>query len=156
MIEIDVPGYKGLVLGYLVMDFNGTLAVDGVLLTGVKERLAELGKELEIHVVTADTFGRVREELRGVGCKVVVLEEANQVEAKGEYVKSLGGENVVGIGNGRNDRLMLQEAELGIALVQAEGAAVETVLAADLVCGNILDGLDLLLHPQRLVAGLRV
>ena len=155
MIEIDIPGYKGLVLGYLVMDYNGTLAVDGALLAGVKERLAVLGEELEIHVVTADTFGKVREELAWVGCKVVVLEERDQVGAKGEYVLSLGAEYVVGIGNGRNDRLMLKEAELGIALVQAEGAAVETVMAADMVCGSILDGLDLLIHPTRLVAGLR-
>jgi len=97
----------------------------------------------------------VREELAGVGCKVVVLKERDQVRAKGEYVLSLGAEHVVGIGNGRNDRLMLKEAELGIALVQGEGAAVETVLAADMVCGSILDGLDLLIHPTRLVAGLR-
>ncbi|MCP4707362.1 MAG: ATPase P [Planctomycetes bacterium] len=155
MLEIDVPGYKGLVLGYLVLDFNGTLAVDGLLLAGVKERLAVMGEDLEIHVVTADTFGSVREELAGIGCRVAVLKERDQVGAKGAYVLDLGAEHVVGIGNGRNDRMMLKEAELGIALMQAEGAASSTVLAADMVCGSILDGLDLLIHPTRLVAGLR-
>ena len=55
-----------------------------------------------------------------------------------------------------NDRLMLQTAGLGIAVMQAEGAAVETVLAADVVVPDIIAGLDLLLHPLRLVATLRV
>ena len=67
----------------------------------------------------------------------------------------LGREQCVGIGNGRNDRLMLQAAALGIVVMQAEGAAVETMLAADVVVPDITIGLDLLLHPLRLVATLR-
>ena len=35
MIEIDIPGYKTLHLEHLVLDYNGTLAVDGVLIDGV-------------------------------------------------------------------------------------------------------------------------
>ena len=54
-----------------------------------------------------------------------------------------------------NDRLMLQVAGLGIVVVQAEGAAVQTVLAADVLSPDILTALDLLLHPLRLVATLR-
>jgi soluble P-type ATPase len=59
------------------------------------------------------------------------------------------------IGNGRNDRLMLEEAGLGIAVVQREGAAVPTVLAADVLAPDILAALDLLTHPLRLLATLR-
>lgn len=51
------------------------------------------------------------------------------------------------MGNGRNDRLMLKNAALGVAVIQAEGGAIDAVLAADIVVGNILDALDLLLHP---------
>ncbi|MEZ4579582.1 MAG: hypothetical protein R2875_16700 [Desulfobacterales bacterium] len=36
------------------MDYNGTLAVDGGLVPGVKEALSELSG-LELHVLTADT-----------------------------------------------------------------------------------------------------
>jgi soluble P-type ATPase len=59
------------------------------------------------------------------------------------------------VGNGRNDRLMLQVAGLGIVVVQAEGAAVQTALAADILSPDILTALDLLIHPLRLVATLR-
>jgi len=59
------------------------------------------------------------------------------------------------MGNGRNDRLMLQEAALGIAVIQTDGAAKEAVLAADVVVTGILDALALLLYPLRLTATLR-
>jgi len=36
MIEVAVPGFKNLALEYLVLDYNGTLAVDGMLVEGVK------------------------------------------------------------------------------------------------------------------------
>jgi soluble P-type ATPase len=63
--------------------------------------------------------------------------------------------HVVAIGNGRNDRKMLDVAALGIAVCGAEGAAAETLQAGDIVVGRIVDALDLLLHPKRLMATLR-
>jgi len=59
MISIDIPGYKTLRLKYLVLDYNGTLAVDGLLLPGVVKQLNALSERLKVHVVTADTFGAV-------------------------------------------------------------------------------------------------
>ena len=59
------------------------------------------------------------------------------------------------MGNGRNDALMLKEAALGIAVIQEEGGAVETLLAADIVTHSVLVALDLLLNPLRLTATLR-
>jgi soluble P-type ATPase len=46
MIKIKIPGYKTLQLSHLVLDHNGTLAVDGILLSGVKERLKTLSADL--------------------------------------------------------------------------------------------------------------
>ena len=76
-------------------------------------------------------------------------------EAKRAYVARLGADRVVAIGNGRNDRMMLAAASLGIAVVQGEGAAAETLASADVVAPGIVDALDLLLFPKRLVATLR-
>jgi soluble P-type ATPase len=50
---------------------------------------------------------------------------------------------------------MLQAAELGIAVILREGAAVETLTAADIVCRGIVPALELLSHPLRLTATLR-
>lgn len=155
MIEIDIPG-RGLVrLSHLVLDYNGTLAVDGAVIDGVAERIGRLSEYVEVHVVTADTFGKAAAGLAGIDCTVTVLEPGDQTEAKRRYVVDLGAGSVVAMGNGRNDREMLKVATLGVVTVLGEGAAVETLVAADLVCSCILDGLDLLLHPLRLKASLR-
>jgi soluble P-type ATPase len=86
---------------------------------------------------------------------VSVLGKENQAEAKLQYVRELGLEQAVCIGNGRNDRLMLEAAALGLAVILAEGIAGETIQAADVVTLAINDALDLLLNPLRLTATLR-
>lgn len=155
MIAVDIPGFGELRLAHLVLDFNGTLAVDGRLLPQVAETLNSLAGELAIHVLTADTFGSARVALTGVDCTLAVLPLGQQDVAKRDYVRELGAGKCVAVGNGRNDALMLQEAALGIALLQAEGAAVASLTAADVVCRTIHDALTLLTNPRRLVATLR-
>jgi soluble P-type ATPase len=44
---------------------------------------------------------------------------------------------------------------LGIALVQEEGACVETLVCADVVCKSIIDAFDYFKEPNRLIATLR-
>ncbi len=155
MITVDIPGYRRLELSHLVLDYNGTLALDGHLLAGVADALRALAADLAIHVITADTFGLAAENLAGLPAKLIIAPPAGQDAAKLDYVTSLGCENVVAIGNGRNDRRMLAEAALGIAVVQREGASVETLRGADVVCTSIVDALDLLREPRRLTATLR-
>ncbi len=155
MLEIIIPGGKILNLLHLVLDYNGTIACDGRLIDGVAERLASLGQHMEVHVLTADTFGSVEQQLAKINCRLSIIPREHQDQAKKNYVQHLAVENCVCIGNGRNDSLMLKEAALGIAIVQTEGAAVEAVIAADVVVCSILDALDLLLHPLRLAATLR-
>jgi soluble P-type ATPase len=84
-----------------------------------------------------------------------VLPTADQAAGKLAYVERLGCDRTVCIGNGRNDRRMLQEAGLSIALVQREGASSESLAAADVVCTDILSALELLCNPLRLTATLR-
>ncbi|MEE4358748.1 MAG: ATPase P [Desulfococcaceae bacterium] len=155
MIEIDVPGYKKLQIRYLVLDFNGTLAVDGHLLPGVRNALNALADDLEIHVITADTFGKSAAQLKGVRCKLSVLPAGEQDKAKLEYVKQLGAGHTVCIGNGRNDRQMLSAALLGLAVILGEGAAGETLMAADAVFTDILSALEFLQCPLRITATFR-
>jgi soluble P-type ATPase len=155
MREVDIPGYASLRVKYLVLDYNGTLAVDGALLPGVGRRIRALSRVLEIHVVTADTFGSVRAALKGLPCRVSVLPARGQDRAKRAYVVRLGAARTACIGNGRNDRLMLKTAALGIAVLQGEGAASVALAAADLIAPTITEALDLLAKPLRLVASLR-
>ena len=155
MMKLDIPGYKVLNLSFLVLDYNGTIACDGHLIPGMKDLLIALSRHLEIHILTADTFGGVKEELKDIPCEIVVIAKENQAKAKADYVLYLDAKKTVCIGNGRNDTLMLKEAALGIAVIQSEGCAVEALLAADVVSQNIHDALNLLRHPLRLTATLR-
>ena len=155
MLTIDIPGQPRLQLEHLVLDFNGTLAVDGALLDGVASLLERVAKTLQIHVVTGNTFGGVRESLDGLPCDVVVLDTLDQTQAKGDYVQRLGPDAVACVGNGRNDRRMMQAAALAIAVIQGEGAAPATLFLADVVARDVRDALQLLLNPLRLAATLR-
>jgi soluble P-type ATPase len=57
MFEITIPSRGLLRLQYLVLDVNGTIALDGRLLRGVSERLERLRKSLEPWLVSAETQG---------------------------------------------------------------------------------------------------
>ncbi len=155
MINLEIPGYGTLTLEYLVLDYNGTLAVDGLMVPGVKSHLNALADRLEIHVVTADTFGKVQAGMEGIPCRVSILPSGDQTEGKRSYIRKLGCHRVVAGGNGRNDRLMLKEAALGFAVILEEGAALETVMAADVVFRSILDALVFLNNSLRMTATLR-
>ena len=155
MLEIVVPGGMTLRIKHLILDYNGTLAKDGELLPGVEDRLQELGRHLKVHVITADTHGSVSAQLHHLSCDIKIIGAENQDLLKQEYLQNVGSENAVAVGNGRNDVLMLQDALLGICLVQAEGASGAAIRVADIICTDILDVLDLFLKPSRLQATLR-
>ena len=155
MLEIPIPGSETFRLDHLVADFNGTIAYDGMLLPGVREGLCRLAEYFAIYIVTADTFGRAKEALVGIHCELAILPPGGQDAAKLRYVEALGAARCVCIGNGRNDCLMLAGAALGIAVMQREGTAVETLLAARVAAPDIGAALGLLLNPTRLVATLR-
>ncbi len=155
MISVEIPGFRKLELTHLVSDYNGTLALDGKLLLGVAEALVSLAPSICIHVITADTFGLAKAQLAELPINLTITPVESQAEAKLQFVFELGANSVVAIGNGRNDRKMLSAAALGIALIQREGGAAETVTSADIFCSNILDALELLRNPKRLVATLK-
>ena len=42
MLAIAIPGFRDLEVEHLVLDYNGTLAIDGRLIPGVREALGAL------------------------------------------------------------------------------------------------------------------
>jgi len=155
MLAIDIPGRGQLQLDHLVLDVNGTLAVDGVLIDGVVAGLERLKGTLDIHLLTADTHGRQAELDRQLGLTAVRIPPGGESEAKAAFVRDLGADGVVAMGQGANDAGMLREAAIGVAVMSTEGTSVEALTAADLVVPDILLGLALIEHPMRLKASLR-
>ena len=155
MLRFDIPGFRALQLEHLVLDFNGTLACDGKLIHGVAEQFVRLAQNLSIHVITADTHGNAVRQLASLPCQTLIIPAALQDQAKAGFLTQLGADQTVAVGNGRNDRLMLENAALGIAVIQSEGAACVAIQAADLVVNDILAAFELLSNPKRLIATLR-
>jgi P-type E1-E2 ATPase len=155
VIELSIPGRGNLRLHHLVTDVNGTLAVDGVLIDGLVRRIASLRDRLTVHLLTADTHGRQAVIDGQLNLTATRLTGGHEQEQKRLFVENLGADSVVAIGQGANDASMLKAAALGICVMSAEGAASETLLAADLVVPNIMTAFDLLDKPLRIVASLR-
>ena len=86
MVEVTLPGSATLRLEHLVLDFNGTVAVDGALIDGVAGRVSRLADVLRIHVLTGDTFGTAVEALAGLRCVVHVLQATSQSDADNGHV----------------------------------------------------------------------
>ena len=152
MLTVEIPGGPRLELAFLVMDLNGTLSERGLLIEGVAERLGRLTRDLELHLLTADTLGTARQLAADLPVKVEIVASGAE---KANVVSRLGAERTVAIGNGQNDAAMLALAALGIAVMASEGAATAALVSANVVCRSILDALDLLLDPRLLVATLR-
>lgn len=156
MISIQLPDGYSYELEYAVFDYNGTLALDGVLSAPVKTMLVELAKTIQVSIITADTFGMARGELEGVaGVTLIVLKDGEGGMEKARYVKELGRERVVAVGNGMNDKSMFNIAALSICVAGMEGASIDTLLASHIVVPNAEAAIGLLLNPKRLVATLR-
>jgi P-type E1-E2 ATPase len=155
MIELSIPGRDDLKIEHLVIDVNGTLAVDGYLIDGVAKRVGSLRDRLQIHLLTADTHGRQELIDHLLNLKAVRIMGGREAEQKADYIRSLGAEHVAAIGQGANDALMLRAAALGICVMSVEGLSTATLATSDLLMPDVLSAFDLFDRPLRLIASLR-
>ncbi|AIJ05361.1 haloacid dehalogenase 1 [Methanocaldococcus bathoardescens] len=146
----------------ILLDLNGTIATDGKIKEGVKERLSILKEKAEIYILSADTFGTLNEiakDLNVKGIKVDREKYGSEKIAKLKILEDLKKENpdkkIIAIGNGNNDELLLKNADLGICVIGDEGAWSKTILSSDIVVKDINDALDLILKDNRLRATIR-
>jgi len=155
VIEITIPGRGNYAIKSVVLDLNGTIALDGNIIRGVKEKVAMLSQKLNIFLVTADTNKTAERLVRDLPITLYKIKEAEENDQKLRVILKKGNNNTASIGNGCNDVSMLKESAIGICIVGGEGASAEAMMASDLVVATIHDALDLLLKPHRLRATLR-
>lgn len=155
MYQVDVPGIGDLVFEHLILDMNGTVSTDGLLIPGVKWRISKLREKLNIYLVTADTFGSARDAASRMDVELKVVSQLNGTQDKEDFVGMLGREKTIAIGNGFNDVGMMRTAGLSIVVIGQEGCSVDALKCARIAVRDIRDALDLLLEPQRLRATLR-
>jgi len=152
---LEIPNFKTLDIKHIVCDYNATIAKDGIVYPEVKELFNTLSKTYTIHVITADTFGSVHQQLQHFNTHIKVLSSNDHTKEKAEYVSYLGKVHCAALGNGNNDKEMLKLASVGIAVLGEEGCSKDALLNADILCKNIADALLLFIHTKRLIATLR-
>ncbi len=152
MIRIDIPQRGIIELRHAVFDVNGTLAVDGIPIPGVVDRLQVLAEQLSLHALTAGTHGNIGELERTLGFPLHLIATG---EEKLRFVEQLGPAGVIAFGNGSNDVAMLRVAAIGVAILAGEGVAIDALQAADVLAPGPVDAIDLVLKPKRLIATLR-
>ncbi|ADG93669.1 conserved hypothetical protein [Arcobacter nitrofigilis DSM 7299] len=154
-MKVNIPGREEVEIQNIVFDYNGTIAIDGKLLDGIKKNINELSDSFNFYVITADTYGSVEKELNGTNCEVIKIAKSSQDISKLDFIKSLGSSTTLSVGNGRNDKLMLKESILGIAILQDEGLSTDTLLNSDILVKSIFDVFSFLNDSNRLIATLR-
>jgi soluble P-type ATPase len=155
MIEMTIPGRGNIKIYNLVMDVNGTIALDGNLLPGVIEKLSRLKDRLDIWLVTANTHASQKKIDMVLGFHSHIIQKENEIEQKKEFIRNLNPESIIAIGQGANDIGMLEMAKIGICVISPEGTYGKTMLAADIITPDILTALELIEYPLRMVATLR-
>ncbi len=149
MISIQRPGQRPLETEYLLIDYEGTLAVDARVHPKAKDKINLLSKRLNIYILAKGEKEKIEERLKNVKAEALFLKEEDASREKLDLLRKLGPERTIAIGNGRDDAPMLEEAGFSICVIGKEGASGETLKRADLVVTDILSGLDFLLKPLR-------
>lgn len=157
MVSIDIPGKGKMNIENLVLDFNGTIAYDGNIKNGIREkiqRVHEMG--INIYILTADTYHQATEQCKDMPVTLEIFDVDNAALSKREIVNNIDSKLTMTIGNGNNDVEMFEESILSVAVIGDEGCAVKAIFAADIITNNIDDAIDLLLNPHRIKATLRM
>jgi len=157
-ITVDIPGFGRRVIRTVVSDYTGTLSYRGKLTPGAKPLLRRLRTLVDLRIVTGDTYGTARQQLRGIAVPYVLQSKRQDLE-KRAFVKRFDLKSVVALGNGNNDRFLLRAvAEAGglaIAVDNGEGCALDALLHAHIFIVGASNALTLLLNPTALKATLR-
>lgn len=154
-MNITIPGYKELNIQNLILDYNGTIALDGTIPQEVKDAIKRLANEFSIYVLTADTHGTAKAMCEGLPLTIMTFPSDAAMDSKLEIVNSLGADTCAAVGNGRNDCRMCEASALSIAVTGEEGACCALLRAADICTTSIVDALALFEKPKRLIATLR-
>jgi P-type E1-E2 ATPase len=156
VLHVEIPNFPDVKVEYLLLDMNGTIATGGAVKESLKPYLEKLGKLVKIYMITADTFGTAKKMAGKLGIDYYILpKKKSESLEKQEFVKKLGGNQVIALGNGNNDALMLEESAIGIGVMGEEGLSKKCLQAADIIVKTPESAFEILLDSKKLCATLR-
>lgn len=153
-MEYIIPWYKkSLMLNTIILDLNGTISIDGKLIPWVKDKILALKKEWwTVLLCSGDTQWTAAKTAKWLWATLHICKNQND---KKNILKEYKTKHCVAIGNGHIDIKLMEKCALSIAVIQAEWCYSKAILSSDIVCLTIVDALDILLMPKRLIATLR-
>jgi soluble P-type ATPase len=149
MISIQRPGMESLDIHFVLIDFEGTLAMDGRVHPKAKDKVNLLSKRATIYILTKSNREKVEEALRKMKVEILYVTEGDSSQQKLNALQRLGPHQTAVIGNALDDVRIMEQAGLGMCVIGKEGASAEAMAKADLVVTHVLDALDFLLKPLR-------
>ncbi len=149
-MEATIPNFGRISFKNVLFDLNGTLGREGHIDKETKHLLEGLADKYTVVVLSADTFGTLEEELKGLPVRI---ERVSSGAQKAEIAE--GYKPYAAVGNGNNDVAMLEGAELAFCVIGPEGATVDALLASDVVVRDVKDAITMLLDDKKLIATLR-
>ena len=149
MISILRPGMESLDIHFVLIDFEGTLAMDGRVHPKAKDKVNLLSKRATITILTKSNREKVEETLKKMKVEILYLTEEDSSQQKLNVLQRLGSHQTAVIGNGLDDVRIMEQAGLGMCVIGKEGSSAEAMAKANLVVNNVLDALDFLLKPLR-------
>ncbi len=155
MIEINIPGRKNLKLKNIVFDYNGTIALDGVVPKSVKDMILSISECLNVYVITADTYGNAKTECEGLPINLETFPNGKATQYKKEFVEKIGAEDTMAVGNGLNDVEMFKVAGLSIAVIGEEGCSSQAIMYSHITVNHINRVFDMIMKKDRIKATLR-
>jgi len=137
----------------IILDLNGTLAINGKLVEGVKNRLVKLKQMgFNLYLFTGDQRGNAIDLASEISIKV---QKATTSDEKEALTMKLETEKTVAIGNARIDIGTFKSCKLRIGTLQAEGIHTEILPYIDILVPSINDALDLLINSDVFNATMR-
>ena len=149
MISIQRPGMETLDIHFVLLDFEGTLAMDGRVHPKAKDKVNLLSKRVTVYILTKSSKETVEETLKKMKAEILSMTEGDSSQQKLDVLQRLGPHQTAVIGNGFDDVQIMEQAGLGMCVIGKEGSSPEAVAKADLVVTSVLDALDFLLKPLR-------
>ena len=140
---------ENLELHFVLIDFEGTLAMDGRVHPKAKDKVNLLSKRATIYILAKSNREKVEETLRKMKAEILYVTEGDSSQQKLDVLQRLGPHQTAVIGNGFDDVQIMEQAGLGMCVIGKEGSSPEAVAKADLVVTSVLDALDFLLKPLR-------
>lgn len=153
-MQYEIPESESIEIKTIVLDLNGTLAVKGQIIQGVKERIVVL-KQLGIDIVlfSGDQRNNASELCNELG---ITFQKANSQKEKEQLFLNYDSETTVAIGNARIDNGTFRHAKIAIATLQAEGIHTGILEHVDIIVPSINDALDLFIDSNSLKATMRM